>query len=70
MKALKRIVGSLLVVGALSELLPIYLVVTGLADGQGTENPDYWALKVALHLLLMVVLLIAAWFLLLDPDVK
>ncbi len=70
MKALKRIVGVFLAIGALGELLPIYLLISGIGAGQGSEYPEYWAVKVALHVLLLVVLSIGAWFLLFDPDAK
>jgi hypothetical protein len=62
---LLNIIGAVVcILGSIGELLPIYLIASGLLQGQGGDNTVYFAGKLVGHIFLAVLLsLLGCWLL-------
>ena len=56
MKIIKHIIAFLLFIAAIGEVLPIYLITSGLLAGQGQENSSYFLGKLFGHVFLALIM--------------
>ena len=60
MKIIKYIGAALLVILGISQIMPIYLIFSGLLQGQGGEDTSYFIGKLAGHIFVTVLVLLLA----------
>ena len=64
MRALKIMGAVVCFLLAIGELLPIYLIASGLLHGQGGDDTGYFAGRLVLHIFLASLLAVLGWWLL------